>query len=75
MSVRNLSRSTTGSEPRIACIAAHSSINTALTAFWAFVQTTHQGFGLFTYYPIGWDTVPRIGSGILFFYVIWGVIW
>ena len=49
--------------------------NTALTAFWIFVQTTHQGFGLFTYYPIGWDTIPRLGGGILFFYVIWGVIW
>ena len=50
--------------------------NTALTALWIFVQTTHRSFfGLFNYYPIGWDTVPRIGSGILFFYVIWGVIW
>jgi len=49
--------------------------NTALTAFWAFVQITHQGFGVFSYYPIGRDTVPRIGSGILFFYVIWGFIW
>jgi len=49
--------------------------NTALTAFWAFVQITHQGFGLFGYYPIGWDSVPRVGSGILFFYVIWGFIW
>ncbi len=49
--------------------------NTALTAFWLFVQLTHQGFGLFTYYPIGWDTLPRVGGGILFFYVIWGVIW
>jgi hypothetical protein len=49
--------------------------NSALTLFWVFVQTTHQGFGLFNYYPMGWDTVPRIGGGILFFYVIWGVIW
>ena len=49
--------------------------NSALTLFWVFIQTTHQGFGLFTYYPMGWDTVPRIGGGILFFYVIWGVIW
>jgi hypothetical protein len=49
--------------------------NAALTVFWIFVQVTHHGFGLFNYYPLGWDTVPRIGGGILFFYVIWGVIW
>lgn len=49
--------------------------NTALTLFWAFVQTTHRGFGFFNYYPLGWDSVPRVGVGILFFYVIWGVIW
>ena len=49
--------------------------NAALTAFWIFIQLTHRGFGLFTYYPLGWDMVPRIGGGILFFYVIWGVIW
>ncbi len=49
--------------------------NLALTAFWLLVQITHRGFGLFTVYPIGWDTIPRVGGGILFFYVIWGVIW
>jgi dolichol kinase len=49
--------------------------NAALTVFGIFVQVTHEGFGLFHYYPIGWDTVPRIGGGILFFYVIWGFVW
>src|SRR5689334_5212973 len=49
--------------------------NTALTAFWAYVQITHQGFGVFGYAPLGWDSVPRVASGILFFYVIWGFIW
>jgi hypothetical protein len=49
--------------------------NAALTVFCIVVQVTHRGFGLFTYYPIGWDTVRRLGGGILFFYVVWGVIW
>jgi hypothetical protein len=49
--------------------------NTALTAFWLFVQLTHRGFGLFTDTPIGRDTILRVGGGILFFYVVWGVIW
>ena len=49
--------------------------NAALTVFWVFVQTTHQGFGLFAYYPIDRTTPLRIGGGILFFYVIWGIVW
>jgi hypothetical protein len=49
--------------------------NAALTVFWIFVQVTHRAVGAFTYEPFGWDMVPRVGGGILFFYVIWGVIW
>jgi hypothetical protein len=49
--------------------------NTALTAFWIFVALTHRGFGIFEHYEVGWDTVPRVLAGVLFFYVAWGVIW
>jgi hypothetical protein len=49
--------------------------NTALTAFWLFVLITHRSSGFFGHYDVGWDAVPRIGGGILFFYVVWGFIW
>jgi hypothetical protein len=50
--------------------------NTALTAFWLFALLTGRGGGLFGgSYEISWDLVLRIGSGILFFYVIWGLVW
>jgi hypothetical protein len=49
--------------------------NAALTAFWLFALLTRRGGGLFGDYDIGWDVLGRIGSGILFFYVIWGFFW
>jgi hypothetical protein len=49
--------------------------NAALTVFWIFVRLTHRGFGIFEHYEVGWDTVPRVLSGVFVFYVVWGVIW
>jgi hypothetical protein len=49
--------------------------NTALTAFWLFALVSHRTGGLFAQYAFGWDALRRIGTGILFFYVIWGFIW
>jgi dolichol kinase len=48
--------------------------NTALTVFWL---VTFLGGGSFFFqdYRVNWETTSRIFSGILFFYVIWGVIW
>jgi hypothetical protein len=49
--------------------------NSALTAFWLFAILTHRTGGFFQHYEIGRDAVARVGSGIVFFYVIWGFIW
>src|SRR5215207_649180 len=49
--------------------------NSALTVFWLFALLTGRGGGLFGQYDAGRDVMLRIGSGILFFYVIWGFIW
>jgi dolichol kinase len=48
--------------------------NTALTVFWV---ATFLGGGSFFFhdYSVNWETAGRILSGVLFFYVIWGVIW
>jgi hypothetical protein len=48
--------------------------NTALTIFW--VATYLAGWSYFFQdYRVNWEAVGRIFSGVLFFYVIWGVIW
>ena len=48
--------------------------NGALTLFW--LITFLRGGSFFVHdYRIGWDSAVRILSGVLFFYVIWGVIW
>jgi dolichol kinase len=48
--------------------------NTVLTLFWV---ATYLGGGSFFFrgYRVDWEAAGRIFSGILFFYVIWGVIW
>ena len=48
--------------------------NTALTLFWL---ATYLGGGSFFFrdYRVNWEVAGRIFSGVLFFYVIWGVIW
>ena len=48
--------------------------NAALTAFW--LATFPTGGSLFyADYRADWATIGRILSGILFFYVIWGIVW
>jgi dolichol kinase len=48
--------------------------NTALTIFWL---TTYLGGGSFFFrgYRLDWEAARRIFAGVLFFYVIWGIIW
>jgi dolichol kinase len=48
--------------------------NTALTIFWL---TTYLGGGSFFFrgYRLDGEAAGRIFAGILFFYVIWGIIW
>jgi hypothetical protein len=48
--------------------------NTALTIFWL-VTFLRGGSFFFEDYRVDGETVGRILSGVLFFYVIWGVIW
>lgn len=48
--------------------------NAALTVFW--LVTYLRGGSLFySDYSADWATISRILSGVLFFYVIWGIIW
>ena len=47
--------------------------NAALTVFW--LATYAGGSFFFRDYRVDWETAGRILSGVLFFYVIWGVIW
>ena len=48
--------------------------NAALTLFWLVDVSDRQPF-FFRDYTVNLATVGRILSGVLFFYVIWGVIW
>lgn len=48
--------------------------NAALTVFWL-VTFFAGGSRFFSDYRVNWETAGRIGMGVLFFYVIWGVIW
>jgi hypothetical protein len=48
--------------------------NTALTAFWL-ATFLRGGSAFFSDNRVGWDTIPRVLSGVLFFYVIWGIVW
>jgi hypothetical protein len=48
--------------------------NAALTVFW--LATFLRGGSLFySDYRADWATIGRILSGVLFFYVIWGIVW
>jgi hypothetical protein len=49
-------------------------INAALTVFWLVTYVTG-GSSFFKDYSVNWQLVSRIVSGVLFFYVLWGVIW
>jgi hypothetical protein len=46
----------------------------ALTIFWLATFLTGGSF-FFPDHRVDWETVGRILSGVMFFYVIWGVIW
>jgi hypothetical protein len=48
--------------------------NAALTVFWL-VTFLGGGSYFFQDYRVDWQTVGRILSGVLFFYVVWGIIW
>jgi dolichol kinase len=48
--------------------------NTALTIFWI-VALVRGGSPFFGQVHVDRGTIPRVLQGILFFYVIWGVIW
>ena len=48
--------------------------NAALTVFWL-VTFLSGGSYFFQDYRVDWQTVGRILSGVLFFYVVWGIIW
>ena len=48
--------------------------NAALTVFWLATFLAGGSF-FFKDYRVDWETAGRIFSGVLFFYVIWGVIW
>jgi hypothetical protein len=48
--------------------------NGALTVFWLVTYFTGGSF-FFKDYSFNWQLASRIVSGVLFFYVIWGVIW
>ena len=48
--------------------------NAALTVFWL-VTFLSGGSYFFQDYRVDWETVGRILSGVLVFYVIWGIIW
>ena len=48
--------------------------NAALTVFWV-VTFLAGGSFFFRDYSVDWATAGRILFGVLFFYVIWGVIW
>ena len=49
-------------------------VNAALTVFWLVTYFTG-GSSFFKDYSVNWQLVSRIVSGVLFFYVLWGVIW
>ena len=49
-------------------------VNAAFTLFWVVTYVTGSTF-FFGEYRAGWDSVGRIFVGVLFFYVIWGLIW
>jgi uncharacterized membrane protein len=48
--------------------------NAALTVFWL-VTFLAGGSFFFTDYTVNWNTAGRILGGVLFFYVLWGLIW
>jgi hypothetical protein len=48
--------------------------NTALSIFWL-ATFLSGGSYFFRDYRVDWETAGRIFFGVLFFYVIWGVIW
>jgi hypothetical protein len=47
----------------------------ALTVFWLFLAVSGRSSMFFQSYEVNSDTLKRVGFGILFFYVIWGLIW
>jgi hypothetical protein len=49
--------------------------NTALTFFWLFVVLTRSSAIFFSAYDFNLQAVGRVLGGVLFFYVIWGLIW
>src|SRR5215210_2008325 len=49
--------------------------NAALTAFWVFVTISGRDAVFFQDYRIDRATLMRVGSGIVFFYVLWGFLW
>ena len=48
--------------------------NTAITVFWL-VTWLRGGSFFFSDYRVDWATIRRILSGVLFFYVMWGIPW
>jgi hypothetical protein len=48
--------------------------NTAITVFWL-VTWLRGGSYFFSDYRVDWATIGRILSGVLFFYVAWGIPW
>jgi dolichol kinase len=66
----------TDSRRRIADIIFRSALafNAALTVFWTATFLAGGSF-FFKDYRVDWETAGRIFFGVLFFYVIWGVIW
>src|SRR3954452_25314761 len=49
--------------------------NTGLTAFWLFMLITQRDAFIFGHYKIDRLAVLNVASGIMFFYVLWGMIW
>jgi hypothetical protein len=49
--------------------------NTALTLFWLFAVVTQREIPFFKNYNVDGETLGRVGTGVLFFYIIWGFVW
>jgi hypothetical protein len=51
------------------------SFNSALTLYWLYTLVSGSGSMFFRDYKIDTQAVAQVFFGVLFFYVIWGVIW